>query len=220
MVKHMASNKYDRAFLTGCDKNTEWMLEWFFNNYRQHNSLPFIFANFGVSKEKLEWAKTKFHAILNMTGVKEKGWFKKPRSMLYEPAKKLVWIDTDCEILSNIENIFDLLEPKKLAMVEDKPWSQRRGEIWHNSGVVGMVNKPIILHQWCQNVHDDPNVGDQEVLHSMLNPITKISYIKDLPNEYNVMRIQVELDNYKGNKKIIHWTGKKGKQRIRSLINA
>ena len=83
-----------------------------------------------------------------------------------------------------------------------------------------MVNKPIILHQWCQNVHDDPNVGDQEVLHSMLNPITKISYIKDLPNEYNVMRIQVELDNYKGNKKIIHWTGKKGKQRIRSLINA
>ena len=83
----------------------------------------------------------------------------------------------------------------------------------------GFIDKPIILHKWCQKVHDEPAVGDQEVLHSMLDPMSKIVHIEDLPNEYNVMRIQVELDGYKGKKKIIHWTGPKGKQRIRSMIN-
>jgi len=139
--------------------------------------------------------------------------------MLYSPSVKTVWIDTDCEITDNIEGIFDMLEPNKLAMVEDKPWSKRRGETWHNSGVVGFIDKPIILHQWAQAVHDNPTVGDQEVLHGMLNPITKMTYIKDLPNEYNVMRLQLDHDGYNGKKKIVHWTGAKGKDRIRSMMN-
>ena len=210
---------YDKAFLTGCDKNNEWMLEWFVKNYKKHNSLPLIFANFGVSKPKLEWCRKNFHAIMDMTKAKERGWFKKPRSMLHSPSKKTVWIDTDCEVLDNLEGIFNKLDHGKLCMVEDKPWTKRRGEIWYNSGVVGFIDKPIILHQWCQLVHDEPTVGDQETLHSMLNPITQLTYIQPLPNEYNVLRLQVELDGYNGKKKIIHWTGRKGKDRIRSMID-
>jgi len=212
---------YDKAFLTGCDKNTEWMLEWFIQNYKKYNSAPFILANFGMTEKTLNEIKEKqyFHAVMDMSKTKEQGWFKKPRSMLYAPSKKTVWIDTDCEILDNIEKIFDMLKVNKLSMVEDKPWSKRRGELWHNSGIVGFIGKPIILHNWCQKVHDDPLVGDQEVLHNMLNPITKMTYIDDLPNEYNVMRLQIEHDDYYGNKKIIHWTGHKGKDRIRSMMN-
>ena len=46
----------------------------------------------------------------------------------------------------------------------------------------------------------------------MLNPITKIKYINDLPNEYNVLRIQTTVDkDYKGPIRIMHWTGRKGK---------
>ena len=41
--------------------------------------------------------------------------------------------------IQNIDEIFDLLEPQKLSMVEDKPWSWRRGHVWHNSGVVGFI---------------------------------------------------------------------------------
>ena len=210
---------YDQAFLTGCDESQAWMLPWFLKNYKKHNSAPLIFADFGVSELTHKILLENVHAIVDMTKVKEKGWFKKPRSMLSSPSKKTVWLDTDCQILDNIEDLFDMLEPSKLAMVEDKPWSQRRGEKWHNSGVVGFIDKPIILHQWTQEVHNNPNVGDQEVLHSILNPITKIANIKDLPNEYNVMRLQVEIDNYNGPKKIVHWTGQKGKDRIRSMIN-
>ena len=215
----MASKKYDKAFLTGCDEGHAWMIPWFLKNYKKHNSSPLIFADFGVSELTLKIVRENFHAVLDVSKTNEKGWFKKPRSMLYSPSVKTVWIDTDCEITDNIEDLFDMLEPNKLAMVEDKPWSKRRGEIWHNSGVVGFIDKPIILHQWTQAVHDNPTVGDQEVLHSMLNPITKMTYIKDLPNEYNVMRLQLDHDGYNGKKKIVHWTGAKGKDRIRSMMN-
>ena len=219
MVKLMVSKKYDRAFVTGCDEGHAWMIPWFLKNYKKHNSSPLIFADFGVSELTLKIIRENFHAVLDMSKTNEKGWFKKPRSMLYSPSVKTVWIDTDCEITDNIEDLFDMLEPNKLAMVEDKPWSKRRGEVWHNSGVVGFIDKPIILHQWAQAVHNNPTVGDQEVLHSMLNQITKLTYIKDLPNEYNVMRLQLEHDGYNGKKKIVHWTGQKGKDRIRSMMN-
>ncbi len=219
MEKHIVSKKYDQAFITGCDEGHAWMLPWFVKNYKRYNSAPLIFSDFGVSEKTLEYVKQEFHCILDMTKVKEAGWFKKPRSMLYAPAKKTVWIDTDCEILDNVEDIFNKLVPNKLAMVEDKPWTMRRGELWHNSGVVGFIDKPMILHQWCQRVHDQPSVGDQEVLHSMLDPMSKLVHIEDLPNEYNVLRIQIVNDGYKGKKKIIHWTGPKGKNKIRSMID-
>ena len=60
-------------------------------------------------------------------------------------------------------------------------------------------------------------IGDQEVLDKILSPITKISKIKDLPNEYNVMRLQLT-DGYTGKIKIMHWTGQKGKDKIRSML--
>ena len=228
MVKLMALKKYDKAFLTGCDENTEWMLDWFIDNLKKHkNTSPVIFADFGVSDKMIERIREekKFHAVINMRKASEKGWFLKRRAMMSSPSKKTVWIDTDCEILDNIEDLFDMLEPGKLAMVEDKPWTKRTLELWHNSGVVGFIDKPIILHEWCKAIQLKKNVvaeignGDQEVLHSMLNPITKLTYIKDLPNEYNVVRVQVDNDNYQGAKKIMHWTGEIGKIKIRSMID-
>ena len=54
MVKLMALKKYDKAFLTGCDENTEWMLDWFMDNYRKYNTTPVIFADFGVSNKMIE----------------------------------------------------------------------------------------------------------------------------------------------------------------------
>ena len=208
--------KYDKAFLTGCDHRHEWILPWFFKNYKKHNDTPLVFADFGIKNRDL--LTDNVHAIVNLANTAEQGWFKKPKAMLNCPAEKTVWIDTDCEILSNVDDIFDLLKPSKLNMVEDKPWTKRRSEVWHNSGIVGFIDKPIILTQWAKQVKARPEVGDQEVLHSMLNPITKIGAINDLPNEYNVLRIQTELDNYNGKIKVMHWTGKKGKDKIRSML--
>jgi len=209
---------YDKAFLTGADNNTEWMLPWFFENYKKHNSTPIMFADFGV--EDRDAIRPYVHAIIDMTRIEEKGWFKKPKALFNAPAKKTVWIDTDCEIKGKIDGIFDLLVPNKLNMVEDRPWAKRRGGVQFNSGVVGIIDKPLIVQMWCQWVRDNPSVGDQETLTEHLNPITQMTYINPLPNEYNWLRLQIENDNEPAtNARIIHWTGQKGKDRIRRQMN-
>jgi hypothetical protein len=219
MGMDMSSKKYDKVFLTGCDENTEWMLPWFVENYKKHNDTPLIFANFGCSEKTQNYVFEQFHAILNFKNNNLKGWFMKPLAMMTCPSVETVWIDTDCEVLDNISDIFSLIENEKLLMAEDRPWSKRRKELWHNSGIVGFRNKPQILRAWLEQVKKSPVVGDQEVLHSMLNPISKLTYIKDLPSVYNWLRLDL-LDGVDSKKKkVIHWTGKKGKDHIRSLMN-
>ena len=143
--------------------------------------------------------------------------------MLNCPAEKTVWIDTDCQVLQNIESVFSLLQPNKLNMVEDKPWTKRRGEngAWYNSGVVGYIGKPPILRQWADWILESNEIGDQEVLYERLDPLEKLTYINPLPNEYNWLRVQIEHDDQDSwNKKVVHWTGYKGKKRIMDQINA
>jgi len=215
----MTSTKlYDKAFITGCDSNNEWQLPWFFENYKKHNDTPLVFADFGV--EDIEAVKPHVHAVVDLTKVEEKGWFKKPKAIYHCPAKQKVWLDTDCEIRGNISGIFGLLKPQMLNMIEDKPWAKRRGGVQYNSGVVGVIDKPVILGMWAQWVQESGEVGDQEVLTANLNPITAIKYINSLPNEYNWLRLQIENDNEPAtNARVVHWTGAKGNDRIRSMIN-
>jgi len=215
----MTSTKlYDKAFITGCDSNNEWQLPWFFENYKKHNDTPLVFADFGV--EDIEAVKPHVHAVVDLTKVEEKGWFKKPKAIFHCPAKQKVWLDTDCEIRGNISGIFGLLKPQMLNMIEDKPWAKRRGGVQYNSGVVGVIDKPVILGMWAQWVQEGGEVGDQEVLTANLNPITAIKYINSLPNEYNWLRLQIENDNEPAtNARVVHWTGAKGNDRIRSMMN-
>ena len=210
---------FDKAFVTGCDETMEWMVPWFLKNFKKHSKAKIIFADFGVSKKFLEkYVPKNFSGVIDLSKDKGKGWFLKPQAMLNSRADKTVWIDTDCQVVGDIDSIFNELESQKLSMVKDHPWTTRRKELWHNSGVVGFIGAPMILKMWYQQVNSSPQVGDQEVLHSMLNPITKIQYIKDLPHKYNVLRLDIEDSNEPEDKRIIHWTGKKGKDHIRSLI--
>jgi len=220
----MSNKKLDRAFLTGCDAKTEWQLPFFIKKYKEFNhKTPLIVCDFGMTEKTMEIVNKHPDVDVVMSYPKkdmvEKGWFLKPLTMFNAPAKELCWLDTDCIFYDNIDDIFDKFVPGKLNMIEDKPWSMRRGGTWYNSGVVGMIDKPHILYHWVQAVRNSPQVGDQEVLYSILNPITTLQHINDLPNEYNVLRLQVEHDNYKGKIRVMHWTGEKGNKRIKELMN-
>ena len=117
----------ERAFLTGCDVNTEWMLEWFLKNYRKHNDTPIVFADFGVSEGMRQYAMQMFDDYFKIDRGKLRGWFLKPKAMLEVRAVEACWIDTDIEILGDMSGIFRFVENNKLTMVEDKPWSKRSG---------------------------------------------------------------------------------------------
>ncbi len=210
-----------KGFITGCDANTEWMLEWFLKNYRKHNDTPIHFCDFGVSAECKAWLDIAgFDSVYTIPNQRVGGWFYKPTAMLKSPCDETIWLDTDIHVLGDLSGAFNYLEPNKLAMVEDKPWSARRGETWHNSGVVGIKGKPDILVNWAHECRGNPKQGDQEVLHEMVrsDPLTRMRYITDLPNKYNWLRVQL-LDGHDSPQKLcMHWTGFKGKEEIRKLI--
>lgn len=205
MVRHM---KYSNLFITGYDSSTEWMLKWFLKNYNKHCKTPIVTYNFDEFKTPIKGDI--------------KNWFKKPFAMIdaSRVAKNVCWIDLDCEVMDSIDDIFNQCEPNKLLMAEDKPWTIRRQEKWHNSGVVAFKSRPNILDEWAAAVAYNPKVGDQEVLHSLLqNPLRRISHITDMKRNYNTLRIDLIDSTAPENIKVMHWTGAKGKEHIRGLIN-
>jgi len=217
-------SKYDKAFVTGCDKSNEWMLDWFLENYKKHNDTPIIFADFGISKTKLKdlTDNKKFHAIMHFKKEKNfTSWFLKPTAMIHAPSTEVVWIDTDCEVLGDLSGISDDLEPRKLNMVQDRPWTKRNGSRgpWYNSGIVGVIDRPLILKQWETACTNNPTQrGDQEVLYFMLDEIAKITHINELHNKYNVIRLQYVDGTVPKEVLVKHHTGFKGKDKIKELM--
>jgi hypothetical protein len=53
----------------------------------------------------------------------------------------------------------------------------------------------------------------------LADPLTRLSNITTLPNRYNVLRLQHIDNTLPKNPLIQHWTGHKGKDHIRKLIN-
>ena len=116
--------------------------------------------------------------------------------------------------------MFDLIVPNKLCMVEDKPWTTRTKETWHNSGVVGFEDCPAILDAWYEEVKITKERGDQEVLHSMCRDgMTRLIHIHDLPRSYNTLRLDLLDNTAPKDIKIMHWTGAKGNEEIRKQMN-
>jgi hypothetical protein len=116
-------------------------------------------------------------------------------------------------------SIWNYVVPGKLGMVEDTPWSNRRGEIWHNSGTVLFKSKPNILDTWANLIKTSTAIGDQEVLHEYIREgMNRLVHIETIPATYNCLRLMT-LDGIEPKKILIkHHTGYKGKDHIKRLI--
>lgn len=215
-----------KVYLTGCDEVTEWQLPWFITNLRQHTEIELLVADFGMSetmRESLELLEdVKVFQVLSQA----KGWFKKPRAMLDASLMgydKVCWLDTDCEVTNDsIDTVFNWTEQGKLGMVEDRPWTKRRGNMgrWHNSGVVVFEGSPNILRQWAETCINNPVVGDQETLYGIIggNEIMRMSIIRDLPHRFNTVRLDYIDGIAEKNPCVVHHTGKKGKETIKEKM--
>lgn len=217
----MDMKSYNRAFVTGCDAQTEWMLKWFLKNYLKHNDTPIVFADFGVSDEMRSWIHqvSEFSDLISIPKQQWNGWFLKPKTLQQIQINELCWIDTDVQILGDMSGIWKYVDEGKLGMVQDKPWTKRTGETWYNSGVIAIKGKPPILKTWVDQCAKNPSRGDQETLHFMMQGFLSIVHISEIPNIYNWLRIQVMNDGEDNpNKLAMHWTGLKGKHQIKRLM--
>lgn len=216
--------KYSKLFITGCDENTEWMLPWFINNYYDHNDTPLRVIDFGMSKQM----KNRYQNRIIEFDNPLPRWFKKPAAMKMASglSEYTCWLDTDCEVRSEIGGLFTYVEPNKLAMGVDQPWTTRRGEPWHNSGVVAFAYKPVILDHWAHyatqatHMFNNPMYGDQDILHELVSVgLNRHIHITTLPKMFNTLRLDLLDNTIPDDIKIMHWTGKKGKDEIRKQMN-
>lgn len=216
---------FSNIFVTGCDKNTFWQLKWFIQNLRKHSDTFLEFHDFGLTPDQIvtfhEW---NFPNLLYVqSGVQGRGWFNKPRTLAASYADNAIcWLDTDVEVVGDIDSIFQYTSPNLMGMVPDHPWIHRRGGEWYNSGVILVSNtKPKLLTDWvrvCESKNNNLR-GDQEVLYALLmqNPLNGL-HLQRLPHNYNVLRLDVVDKRIPTNPIAYHWTGQKGDDIIRGLI--
>ena len=209
----------NRSFITGVDKNHEWMLKWWFTNVTENNpNTAVTICDFGMSSEIREWASYVADHFIRYEPHPKCAWFYKTQCLLDSPCDQTCWLDSDCEVLTNIEAIFEYAKPGKVGLTKDVP--RINGE-WWATGVVVVDGTPDILVGWNEVSKKAHLRGDQEAFRNMLEQVPEFQNdIVEVPNEYQWLRLQLARGINNPNKKVIHWTGPRGKEHIRTLVNA
>jgi hypothetical protein len=142
--------------LTGCDKNTEWQLPWFVENFKKFcagTDCKLAIADFGMTTEAYMMAQIDADYVIDFEG--EGGWFNKVKLFnsthtFFGEDANICWLDTDCELKRCPHTIFNYIEENKLTMVVDHPWTEKgspwtpQGNCgpWYNTGVVAYRGRP------------------------------------------------------------------------------
>ena len=221
--------------LTGCDKNTEWQLPWFVENFKKFcrgTDCKLAIADFGMTTDAYTMAQIDADYVIDFEG--EGGWFNKVRLFnqthtFFGEESNICWLDTDCELKRSPHAIFNHIENNKLSMVIDHPWTDKgspwtpQGNCgpWYNTGVVAYRGQPLILFPWMKECKTGNHRGDQEALYYILNqdPMKRPVNIVEVSHRYNVLRLDLLQERVPDDPCIVHWTGHKGKDEIRRQMS-
>ncbi len=227
--------RYRYGVITGISQNLEFMLPFWWWNYQLHNQHPLLFLDFGMSLKGKNWCKQRglVSDPIPSDFVKKKEsldpllieqwqkiilgdplsardeWFKKPLGLLHSPFATGLWIDLDCEILSSLDHIFQLVEDtQKIAIRKDTKNASANNsqEIVYNSGVVGFPFQSQIISHWAEKTYtkNEEFMGDQDILSRVLYEIPD-SLSELLPQDNMYFREEWN------EPRILHWLGYEGK---------
>ena len=205
--------------ITGVDHSHEDLLEWWLKNvYKHHNyNVEVGVMDFGMSpalRGRLEdnYPAT-FSRPFNGTKARKIGWFYKVQAVMDCPSKSVCWLDVDCEILTDISDVYNLVPPGMIGLTRD--WV--RGN-WWATGVIVVNDRPSLLEHWDRRLNADDGIrGDQEALYELIGN-KEHEQIQELPQDYQWLRISLNKGKDSPTKKVIHWTGPRGKEFIRETL--
>lgn len=208
--------KDGRCILTGCDANQFWLLPWWFMNVKRHMPKnPIVVADFGLTPEMKDHFKDDVEFISVSKIADKRTWFMKPKAMLSSPYKYTCWLDIDCEVLKPFGEIFRYAKGEKLGLTPD-PYSYANNWAYWQSGVVVFRDKPKILERWTKRSLLGIDRGDQEALYALIKNTKE--YVNEMPAKYQWLRLDIKYRGFNRDAKIIHWTGPRGKDKIRNMI--
>ena len=242
---------YEKGIIVAADENIEWLLPFWWLNYSLYNNFPVAFIDFGMTEKAIKWCKERGIYLLPEETIHVKGkdeinpflvekwlqltkypnlwrlrkeWFKKPLAFKLSPFEKTLWLDLDCEVRTNISEIFSYCDSEAQIAIARSPTDGDNklvkldllfpDEIYYNSGVVVFHKNSKIVDLFAKRAHTDNHLffGDQDLLSRILYE-EKLSF-KELPRIYN--NIPISGDNPEA--KIYHWTGTWGKVELIKII--
>ena len=203
--------------LTGVDSNHEDLLDWWIKTAKKYVKNETIgvwdFGMTPMTRSIIEHNHPDIWLSIPLEKHKTSGWFYKLHAVIEAPEKRVAWLDVDCEILTDISDVFDLVKPDTIGLTRDRV----RGD-WWATGVIVVNDRPNLLYEWNNRLKKGDDIrGDQEALLDMIDKNTH-PQITELPQEYQWLRISLNQGKDSADKKVIHWTGPVGRNHIRSSL--
>ncbi len=195
---------HPRGIITGCDKNVEMFLPWWFDNLQKHSDLPIAIIDYGLS----DWGK---RAAQNMgTLIQKKSisiakckhqpskaypkrrhdardtYLYKPFGLQQSPFNQTIWLDVDCKIQSSLDLLFDT--PGFGIVINDsygQEWAQKykifrsSDTLLLNSGVLVFKKNCSVIKAWADKTLSE---GADYVLEDVL--LSELIFDKKLPITY------------------------------------
>jgi hypothetical protein len=199
--------KSDKGVLVMSDKEQEWMLPWWYENYSRYNSLPVHFVDIGMSDEMKKWCK-QYGSFSSLPPVPLKNWFKKPYALMKTPFLHTVYMDIDCEVKGPLEPLFEYAEPIGMSM--DLVNNFTVSNVPVSTGLIVYEYGNELITKWAQDTNYNSQFmrGDMDIMQVILQN-TKMEF-NEIPADLHWVRIRGENDNAL----VYHWSGKVGKDHI------
>jgi hypothetical protein len=222
------------GIIVGCDLFQEWLLPWWWDNYRKHNGYPVAFFDFGLSERMKEWCRERGD-LIKLPGILIKdreemtpslvreweshygdnfwncreAWFKKPLACRRSPFERTVWLDLDCEVLGPLDFLFQACgHPSGFSIAKDFTVPT------YNSGVIAFQSTCTLIQEWASQSVEQAGAfrGDQDLLFHII--CDKQIPVCELPLIYNWNV------GYGPNPDavICHWLGKFAKVALRNQL--
>lgn len=217
----------DRGIIIGVDEGQEWLLNWWWSNYAQHNRLPVHVVDFGMSASARRWC-AKRGTLSEPISLGCHVWFKKPLALLRSPFRQAVWLDMDCEVRGPLDRLFGFCSDNGLGAALDRGTPQPLREAMphdapiYNGGVLAFNHGDPAVPQWASMTlalrSDRPGdasqgqPSDQETLALVLRRYAQ-GRVRAIPRDL----VRLRLSDGDGPALIMHWTGPVGKKHIREV---
>ncbi len=132
--------------VTGIDNNREDIIEWWIDNALKYNKTEKIGVwDLGMSSACRKKLKHKYEQVWFSEVVvsSQIGWYYKVHCVKESPEQSVVWVDSDCQILTDISDIFHLVPSGQIGLTRD--WA--RANWWQTGVVTAKLLRCLVLHR-------------------------------------------------------------------------
>ena len=202
-----ATGSVQNGVVTGADAEQEWLLPWWYENFRRHNmDTDIAFADFGMSPIAKHWCSQR-GVVFHVNCGAGQTWHKKPFALMASSFNRSVWIDADCEVRKDVYALFDYAE-QGLGLTKDPitRFCPQPGA-WA-TGVIACSHGEPAIEEWCKEILLRESRGDQEALNAIRDRLSE--RLIEMPHEYQWLRLEGDSDQAA----VMHWTGPDGKRVI------